>query len=56
MFPQKLHQQNEDADEKSHQKERKKLLKYVRINFFNSKHACFFWNNKITAKSSIIKY
>ena len=56
MFPQKLHQQNENADEESHQKQRNKAFKYVSINFFKMKHAVFFWNNKITAKSSIITY
>jgi len=56
MFPQKLHQQNENADEESHQKQRNKAFKYVSINLFKMKHAVFFWNNKITAKSSIIKF
>jgi len=56
MFPQKLHQQDENADEESHQKQRKEAFKYVGINFSKMKHACFFWNNKITSKSSIIKY
>jgi len=56
MFPQKLHQQNENADQESHQKQRYKAFKYVGINFFKMKHAVFFWSNKITAKSSIITY
>jgi hypothetical protein len=37
-----LHQQNENADEEGHQKQRKKAFKYVRINFFEMKHAYFF--------------
>ena len=56
MFPQKLHQQDENADEECHQKQRYKAFKYVSINFLKMKHAVFFWSNKITAKSSIITY
>jgi len=55
MLPQKLHQQNEDANEKSHQKQRKKTFKYVDIDFFESEHILLFIkSNKITSKSSII--
>jgi len=37
-----LHKQNENANEESHQKQREEAFEYVRINFFQMKHACFF--------------
>jgi len=34
MFPQKLHQQNEDTDKKRHQKQGKETFEDVDVDFF----------------------